>query len=338
MRRRLSSRTTILWSYVLPLLLVVGLSGALLMCWLGKIGGKDGEPLSVEGLCVFSVMWALVMVGLVRTLGFLKRVEVGVDALYISNYTTELRIPLAEVFAVYASGGSRGLTRVSIAFRNPSAFGQSIEFLPRLRQCWAGMDPAIRELQDLCEQARVRNGVDQATPSDATPSPLRRLRELNPWGLILGAFLIVCSMLFHWGRSFRLVHGGLEITPETHPRAYWSTILAVALVGLTIIAATLISFFRGLRRETSSESWLISLLALPLLSNTHAWFGRVVVGLLAVIASTCTIMIGSAILANHATLGEDFAVFGFLALIFATALGASIYAWWTFVMQFKRPK
>ena len=146
------------------------------------------------------------------------------------------------------------------------------------------------------------------------------------------------SILFHWGRSFRFARGGELITPETHPRAYWSTILGVALVGLAIIVATLISFFRGLRRETSSESWLISLLAMPLLSNTHTWFGRVVVGLLAVIASTCTLMIGSAILANDAKLGEDFGVFGFLALIFATALGASIYAWWTFVMQFKRPK
>ena len=337
MRRTLSSRTTILWSYVLPLLLVVGLSGALLMCWLGKIRGKDGEPLSVEGLCVFTLMWALVMVGLVRTLGFLKRVEVDDDALYISNYTTELRIPLSEVFAVYASGGSRGLTRVSIAFRNPSAFGQSIEFLPRLRQCWAGMDPAIRELQDLCEQARVRNGVDHATPSDATPSPLRRLRELNPWGLILGAFFIACAMLFHWGRSFRFARGGELITPETHPRAYWATIIGVALIGLAIIVFTLISFFRAKRRETSSEGLLIGLLAMPLLSNTRT-LGRVAVGLLAVIASTCTIMIGSAILANHATLGEDFGVFGFLALIFATALGASIYAWWTFIMQFKRPK
>ena len=75
MRRRLSSRTTILWSYVLPTLLIVGLSFALLMCWLGKIRGKDGEPLPVEELCVFTLMWALVIVGLLRTLGFLVTVH-----------------------------------------------------------------------------------------------------------------------------------------------------------------------------------------------------------------------------------------------------------------------
>jgi hypothetical protein len=168
MRRTLSSRTTLLWSYVLPALLIVGLSLALLLCWLGKIRGKDGERLSVEGLCAFTLMWALVMLGLVRTLGFLKRVEVDDDALYVSNYTTEVRIPLSEVFAVCASGGSKGLTRVSIALRNPSAFGQNIEFLPRLGQCWAGMGPAIRELQALCDQASARNGVDPAMPFDRT--------------------------------------------------------------------------------------------------------------------------------------------------------------------------
>jgi hypothetical protein len=173
MRRRLSSRTTILWSYVLPILLVVGLSGALLMAWLGKFTDNNGKPMSVEVLCVFTLMWALVMVGLVRTLGFLKQVEVDDDALYISNYTTELRIPLSEVFAVYASGGSKGLTRVSIAFRNPSAFGESIEFLPRLRQCWASMDPAIRELQALCDQASAANGVDPAMPFE----PIERIFE-----------------------------------------------------------------------------------------------------------------------------------------------------------------
>ena len=113
-------------------------------------------------------MWALVMFGLVRTLGFLKRVEVDDDALYVSNYTTELRIPLSEVFAVYASGGSKGLTRVNIALRNPSAFGQNIEFLPRLSQCWAGMAPAIRELKALCRQACARNGVDAAALADPT--------------------------------------------------------------------------------------------------------------------------------------------------------------------------
>ena len=168
MRRRLSSRTTNLWSYALPILLVVGLSCALLMCWLGKIRDNDGKHLPVEVLCVFTLMWALTVLGLVRSVGFLKRVEADDDALYVSNYTTEVRIPLSQVTDVRVSGGAKGLTRVSIALRNPSAFGQSIEFLPRLSRCWAGMGPAIWELQTLCSQASARNGVDPALPFDPT--------------------------------------------------------------------------------------------------------------------------------------------------------------------------
>jgi hypothetical protein len=167
MRRRLSSRTTFLLSYVLPILLVVGLSCALLMCWLGKITGKDGQRLSLAQLSAFTLMWALTVWGLVRSVGFLKRVEVDDHALYVSNYTTVVRIPLSQVTDVRESGGPKGLTRVRIALRNPSAFGQNIEFLPRLRQCWTGMDPAIRELQALCTQASARHGVDPPTLSPA---------------------------------------------------------------------------------------------------------------------------------------------------------------------------
>ena len=148
------------------MLLIGGLSFVLLMCWLGKITDNEGKPLIVEGLWVFTLMWGLVMFGLVRTLGFLKRVEVDEDALYVSNYITEARIPLSEVAFVGASGGSRALTRVSVVFHRPSVFGKSIEFLPQLSQCWSGMGPAIRELEALCSQASARNEVDQATPFD----------------------------------------------------------------------------------------------------------------------------------------------------------------------------
>jgi hypothetical protein len=153
---------------VLPILLAVGLTCALLMCCLGKIRGKDGERLSVEALCAFTLMWAAVVFGLVRALGFLKRVEVDDDALYVSNYVAEVRIPLSEVAAVREGGGSRGLTRVSVGFHHRSVFGKSIEFLPRLRCNWSGTDPAIQELKALCKQASSRNGVEQSTPFDPT--------------------------------------------------------------------------------------------------------------------------------------------------------------------------
>jgi len=172
MRRTLSSRATILFNYVLPTLVIGGLSYWLLMCWLGKITGHDGRPLSAGKLWVFTLMGALVVGWLVGSLadfkrGF-KRVEVDDDALYVSNYITEVRIPLSEVTAVREHSGSKSLTTVSIGLRSRSAFGKSIEFVPRLRWNWSGTDPAVRELKALCNQASARNGVEQPTPFDPT--------------------------------------------------------------------------------------------------------------------------------------------------------------------------
>ncbi len=75
--------------------------------------------------------------------------------------------------------------------------------------------------------------------------------HLNVWGLIMGGFFTGWSILTHWGRQFRVGRGGEYITPETHPRAYWVTIIGIALLGLGFIAFTLISFFRDRHHEKS---------------------------------------------------------------------------------------
>jgi hypothetical protein len=168
MRRTLSSRTTILWNYVLPVLVIAGLSCVLLLCWLGKIKETDGRPMSVEGLCWGTLFWAFVVWGTVGFLGALKRVEVDDAALYVSNYFTEVRIPLSEVRVVRESGGYKDFTKVTIGLRSRSAFGKTIEFLPRFRLTWSGTHPAVRELRALRKQASGGNGVDQPTPFDPT--------------------------------------------------------------------------------------------------------------------------------------------------------------------------
>jgi len=73
--------------------------------------------------------------------------------------------------------------------------------------------------------------------------------HLNPWGLIGGVSLISGSLLFHWGRQFKVTKGGPYITPETHPLGYRATIIGMALLGLACIVITLVSFCRGRRHE-----------------------------------------------------------------------------------------
>ena len=102
--------------------------------------------------------------------------------------------------------------------------------------------------------------------------------------------------------------------------------------------------WRGAGAKSIMGAVIAALFALVFLAYTllppgkHAWVTRVLVGLGAITATTCTILFGAAIWANRATLGEDFGIFCFIALIFASALGASLYAWWAFFMQFKSRK
>lgn len=153
---------------MLPVLVIAGLSCALLLCWLGKIKETDGRPMSGEGLCWGTLLWAFVVWGTVRFLGALKRVEVDDAALYVSNYFTEVRIPFSEVRVVRESGGYKDFTKVTIGLRNRSPLGNAIEFLPPFRLTWSGTHPAVRELRALCMQAGGGNGVDQPTPFDPT--------------------------------------------------------------------------------------------------------------------------------------------------------------------------
>ena len=91
MRRTLSSRTTIFYNFVFPILLIAGLCCVLLLCWLGKITGRDGRPLFVGRLCLFTIIGAAVVAWQVRPLPDfkhgLKLFEVDDDALYVSDYT-----------------------------------------------------------------------------------------------------------------------------------------------------------------------------------------------------------------------------------------------------------
>ena len=172
MRRTLSSRTTIFYNFVLPILLIAGLSCVLLLCWLGKITGHDGRPLSVVKLYLFTIIGAAVAAWEVRSLADLKhglkRVEVDDDGLYVSDCSTEVRIPLSEVTAVRASGGYRDLKTVTVTLRARSAFGTRIEFVPRMRWKLSGADLAVRELKALCKQAGAKDEVEQPTPFDPT--------------------------------------------------------------------------------------------------------------------------------------------------------------------------
>jgi hypothetical protein len=157
MRRTFSSPLTVFWKFIAPALLIGGAFYATVVM-LGGFRNREGPSYSSGEVCLAIVCMAVMLAFVVGQALPLKRVQADDQALYVSNYVTEIRIPLSEVTVVRESR-SRKYFRLSIHLRNPSAFGKRIVFIPRLRLYWSGIHPVVRELHALCEEARDEKNV-----------------------------------------------------------------------------------------------------------------------------------------------------------------------------------
>jgi hypothetical protein len=160
MRRTYSSPLTVFWKFIFPALLIGGWSYGTVQ-WLGEFRNRDGPAHSSGEIWLAIVSSAALVACYVWWAKRLKRVEADDHALYISNYITEIRVPLSELTAVSERRSGKHFT-LSIELRNPSAFGKRIVFRPRPRLYWSGIHPVARELHALCEKAEGNNGVDHA--------------------------------------------------------------------------------------------------------------------------------------------------------------------------------
>jgi len=162
MRRTLSSPLTFFWKFAVPSLFAAGIGYAVVVQCLDAIRNRDGTLLAYGAICLSIAVFAAVFAWAVGWTIRLKRVEVDDHALYVSNYRSEIRIPLTDVCEVNETTGDRRYFYVSIDLRKPSAFGQRIIFRPQFRWYWSGLHPAVRELQPLCAQARGDQGAARA--------------------------------------------------------------------------------------------------------------------------------------------------------------------------------
>lgn len=169
MRRTLSSPLTFFWKFAATPLLAGGYVWAMAAKWSDGWKHRDGTPVSGGEIAIAIFCLAATFAWLVFLSARLKRVEVDDRTLYISNYVTEIRVPLSEVIEVAESGTARWFL-LGIDLRNPTAFGQHIDFRPRLRFYWSGLHPVALGLKGLVERARGEDGVEQAPPGQAARS------------------------------------------------------------------------------------------------------------------------------------------------------------------------
>ena len=126
-----------------------------LAVWLNVLHEKNGNPPEAW------MKWLFLFFCLTGTAFIfwysrrLKRIQIDDDYLYVSNYFSEIRIPLIEVsHSTYQMWWSP--STVAIHLHNMTVFGQRIVFIPKTRLAFFYTHPVVSEIQTLSDRAKER--------------------------------------------------------------------------------------------------------------------------------------------------------------------------------------
>ena len=157
--RTLSSAQTFVMKFVFPVIWIGAFTVATLSLFLSPNSwhGADGAPPDPELKWFFLfamlagtafIWWACVR---------LKRVRIDARALYISNYSTEMVVPLTNVAEVTENRWVN-IHPVSIRFHSATEFGSQVTFMPKSRwfAFWSS-HPVVDEIWRAVDQARERD-------------------------------------------------------------------------------------------------------------------------------------------------------------------------------------
>jgi hypothetical protein len=159
--RTLSSAQTFFMKIVFPILWIggFGIGTAAVFLLPHSASGSDGGPSDASDKWFFAVAQIVGTVFLWWLCVPLKRVRIDDKALYISNYSREIIVPLANVADV-SENRWINIDPVTIQFHSETEFGSHITFMPRIR--WFGAwssHPVVDEIQQAVNRA---TGKDRA--------------------------------------------------------------------------------------------------------------------------------------------------------------------------------
>ena len=130
MSTTLSSRWTPFYKFVIPLLVIGGMGTGAVMGFLHPEAQKMPPGLGPYQAWILMAVAVVIAIAVMWwALGRLMRVELDGDELIISNYRTEIRVPLANVVKI--GGPSRSNPpRYTLTFEEPTELGRIIAFIP----------------------------------------------------------------------------------------------------------------------------------------------------------------------------------------------------------------
>lgn len=161
MATTLSSRWTPFYKFVIPLLVLGGIGTSTVVAYLHP-EAKNMPPglnpdqgwilMAVAAVIAIAVMW--------WALGRLMRVELDEDDLIISNYRTEIRVPLSNVAKI--TGPSRSNPpRYTLTFEEPTDLGRTVAFIPPIAWTLGRMKERDEVVELRVAWAAARGGVER---------------------------------------------------------------------------------------------------------------------------------------------------------------------------------
>lgn len=156
MQRTISSAQTYLMKVIFPVLWIGAFAMATILLFSGGGGFTDaaGNPPgpSVKWMFLFATLagGAFIYWTCIR----LKRVALDEQALYISNYHTEIVVPLRDIDDITENRWIN-IHSITIHFHRDTEFGPRIEFMPKVRWfVFFSSHPIVAELRAAAARSR----------------------------------------------------------------------------------------------------------------------------------------------------------------------------------------
>jgi len=148
--RTISSRMTFFFKYIFAPIWIFGFGAGTLALFMGEAQTASGGPPSLGDQLFFAAVWVVGTISIILIVRPLKRVRLDDEALLISNYRREIRVPLSQIAEIKQNVWLN--TRpVTIIFRGETEFGRRVQFIPPSKmgrwKFW-NEDPIVVELRE----------------------------------------------------------------------------------------------------------------------------------------------------------------------------------------------
>jgi hypothetical protein len=144
----ISSAYTFWMKYVFSSIWISGFGSGAFVLWFGLAHGKDGNLPPAAMKYAFALIWVLGTTFILWMAIRMKRVRMDGSHLYVSTRFQVVTVPLREIAKVTELKWIKGHP-ITIHFKNTTACGSKVMFLPTIHLAFWNQHPMVGELKKL---------------------------------------------------------------------------------------------------------------------------------------------------------------------------------------------